>query len=410
MCFYIEIKKEALVMKRFRKHGKRLISAFLVILLAASLIPAGTVFVNAATNFYYKYNPDYSTPQYANSFADAWNEAQTSSNGCVGILADTNLSSTVSLPAGKSITLELNGHKLNRGRITQSSSSDCNVITVGNGSALTVYGGTKANPAPTCTNSFVYYTYSGTTSTVSVTNKGLITGGCNTKNGGGIAVEENGTCNLYYTAVSGNRADDGTFTIGGYGGGIALRGDYAKLNMHNSEVSYNYAEVGGGVCAVDSDYAKITAEYSDITHNIATDNGGGAAVIDSDECKIKGDSDGLAGDPKSKISINTAYKNGGGLYINKDNAVIDGFDIGYNASYNDENGGGGIYLNKETCAVKNCYIYINSATTNGGGIYNNNDGNTLEDLTVTNNTAGGVGDGVYNYGTVDVALSGKCII
>ena len=356
-------------MRKFKIHSKRLISSILVVLMLTALIPAGTVFVNAATSFYYKYNPDYKNPQYASTFMEAWNEAQTTDNGCVGILTDVSLSSTLELPAGKSITIELNGHKLNRNRITQSSSANCNVITVGEGSTLTIYGGTKVAPKPTCTLSFNYYTGS-SNSSASVKNKGLITGGCNTKNGGGISIEKNGSCNLYYTAVSGNRADDGVTTIGGYGGGIALRGDYAKLNMYNSEVSYNYAEVGGGICAKDADYARITMEQTDesvtsiITRNSVSKDGGGLAVVDSDQCKIKGDSSSEDGTKKSEIKVNFADDEGGGVLLDESEAVIDGIDIGYNQAFTD---GGGIYLNEDTCAVKNCNIHNNSATGKGGG-------------------------------------------
>lgn len=394
-------------MKRFKKHSTRLISVMLAALLAASLIPAGTVFVNAATNFYYKYNPDYDDCTYVNSIEDAWTEAQSSSYGCVGILADVTLSSTLTLPAGKSITLELNGHKLNRNHLS-SASSDCNVITVGEGSTLTVYGGTKAAPQPTCTNSFNYFSGPSTTSSGSVTNMGLITGGRNSKNGGGIAVEESGTLNLYYTAVSGNRADDASLTIGGYGGGIALRGDYAKLNMHNSLISRNYAEVGGGICVRDSEYAKITSEITSVEYNIATVDGGGLAVSgSSDECKIKGDGDCETGDRKSKFEGNSSTDEGGGIYVGSSKAVIDGFDIDYNTASDD---GGGVYLNEDTCTVKNCYIYYNTASAKGGGIYVNDDDNTLENIRVTNNTATGSGDGIFNDGGVNIGLSGKCVV
>ncbi len=402
-------------MKIIKSHVTRYISVVLVILMIVSLIPAGTVFVNAAeTNYYYKYNPDYTTLNYTSTFEEAWNEAQTSANGVVGILSDVTLTSTPATSKNKSLTLELNGHKLNRNKLTSGAGGDCNVINVSEGSTLTVYGGTKANPKPSSTNSFTYYSGSNTTATGTVTNKGLITGGRNTLNGGGIAVEKSGTLNLYYTAVSGNRADDGAATIGGYGGGIALRGDYAKLNMHDSEVSYNFAEVGGGVCVRDAKYTNITlertdssAETSSIMHNVATDDGGGIAVSgSSDNCKIKGDGDAEQGDRKSKIEGNSATDNGGGIYLDSENVVVDGFDIDYNYAGN----GGGMYLDDETCSVKNCYLYNNNTAGDGGAIYNDNDATTLDTIRIMNNTASKKGDGVYSYGTVDIALAGKCVI
>lgn len=402
-------------MKKILRRGIQCISVLLAFLVMASLIPAGTVFVNAATSFYYKYSPTYTSTtniHYTDSFEEAWNGAQESANGCIGILANVTLTSTLSTPMNKNITIELNGHVLNRDRISSSSAKDYNVITVEQGSTLTVYGGTYSSPKPSCSNSVTVWS-GGSRASKTFTNKGVITGGNNTHNGGGIAVEESGTVNLYYTAVSGNRADDGTTTIGGYGGGIALRGDYSKLNMHDSEISYNHAEVGGGICVRDAEYTNITmertdtsAETSSIIYNVATVDGGGIAVSgSSNNCKIKGD--GEQGNRKSRIEGNSATGDGGGIYVDSDKTVIEKFDIDYNTSSSD---GGGVYLNAETCAVRNSYIYNNIASGDGGGIYNDNDGNTLENIRVMNNTASSKGDGVYSYGTVDIALSGKCVI
>ena len=402
-------------MRKIKKHGTRFISVVLVVLMLAALIPAGTVFVNAATNYYYKYSPTYTTLNYASSFAEAWSQAQNSINGVVGILANTTISSTVSTVSGKNMTIELNGHVLNRGLINSDADKDCNVITVAKNSTLTVYGGTASAPKPTGSNSVPVWKYGSVASQI-FSNKGVITGGFNTHNGGGIAIEESSTCNLYYTAVSGNRADDGTFTIGGYGGGIALRGDYAKLNMHDSEVSYNHAEVGGGICVRDAEYTTITMERtnasietSSVSYNVATDDGGGIAVSGSGSknTKIKGDGDGEEGDRKSFIGANSASGKGGGVYFDSDKCVIDGFDIDYNTSSSD---GGGVYIYNETCAVRNCYLYNNTAAGKGGAVYNNDDYNTLENIRIKNNKATGSGDGVYSSGTVDIELSGKCVI
>ena len=350
--------------------------------MTVSMIPLGIVSVQAVTNYYYKYNPDYTTFNYVNSFEEAWTQAQTSANGCVGTTADVNLSSTLSTASGKRITLELNGHKLDRNH-RSSADSDCNVITVASNSTLTVYGGTKADPEPTCSNTVTVWNSSGNTTTQTITNKGVITGGRSTTNGGGIAVEEYGTCNLYYTAVSGNRADENLVYAHGYGGGVALRDNYAKLNLYGSEISYNYAE----------------------------EHGGGIVVTGSAEnCKINGDSDGDESTAvKSAIKYNKAV-NGGGIYVDKTKVVINGLDVNNNTASTD---GGGIYLYEDTAIVKNCYIHNNTAARNGGGLYNNDDDNTVENITVKNNTASGKGGGLYNddsVGGVDIAMSGKCII
>ena len=401
-------------MKKTEKRCIKIISVILTALIVASLLPAGTLLAHAETNFYYKYGVNYDTRYYASTFEQAWAEAQSSANGVVGTLTNVTLSDTLTVPNGKNITLELNGNILDRGCMTASAEKDHNVITVGEGSTLTVYGGTAAAPKPSGGWTFTVWDSVSATKQYTLNNKGVITGGRNTYNGGGIAIEKNGTCNLYHTAVSGNRADDGATTIGGYGGGIALRGDYAKLNMHDSEVSYNVAEVGGGICVRDAEYTSITmertdtaAESSSILHNIVSKDGGGIAVSgSSDNCKIKGDGDAEQGDRKSKIEGNSATGDGGGIHLNSENVVINGFDIDYNYAGN----GGGLYLDDETCSIKNCYLYNNNTTGDGGAIYNNNDATTLDTVRVMNNTASKKGDGIYSYGTVDVALAGKCVI
>ena len=398
-------------MKHLKKHGARFISFVLTLLIVVSLIPAGTVFVSAATNFYYKVNSNYvdaSNYNYVATFEQAWNEAKKYNNGAVGTLTDVSLSSTLSTTSNYSLTLELNGHKINRGRITSSAETDYNAFSVSQGSTLVVYGGTKSSPQPTGTKTFTYYNSSGSAMSGSVTNKGLITGGRNTHNGGGINVEKNATLNLYYTAVSGNRADDSGTTIGGYGGGIALRGDYAKLNMHNSEVSYNYAEFGGGICARDSAYATITMENSKVNNNTATEEGGGISNSgNSENFKIQGDADADTID-KSSIHDNTSSKKGGGIYFDCENSVVSGMYIHDNQAGTDA---GGVYLPKEKCNIRNCRIVANDANGGmGGGIYNDNDNNTIEDTTVYNNNASGNGKGIYNYGNGNIAMSGKCVV
>lgn len=392
-------------MRNLKRISGKAVSVTLTILMLISIIPFSSFSSHAATNYYYKTS---STGQinYVASIASAWSNANGYSYGVAGILADTTCN-TLEVTKGRNITLELNGHVLNRGRFNSSSKTDYNVLSVTEGSTLTVYGNTKATPNISTSHSVNVWNGSSTASRTFY--GGVITGGCNTHNGGGINVEESGTLNLHYTRVVGNRADDSAITIGGYGGGIALRGDYAKVNLYNSTIAYNYCEVGGGICVRDAEYAKVYMENSEIKYNTATKEGGGVATSGSSKnFKIEGDGDGDSStSTKSDIWNNTSAKEGAGIYVECENTVIKGFDIDYNKS---SSKGGGIYLPKEKATVKDCYIYGNTATGTGGGISNHNDNNTLENITVRSNSATGNGDGIYNYGLGNIALSGKCII
>lgn len=383
-------------MRRFKKHGTKIISAVLVLLMLSSLFSVGTLTASAANTYYYKYSVS-GSEYYASSFDAAWTAAL-NNNGVVGIRTNVTCS-TKSVTSNKNITLELNGYVLNRGRINSDSATDYNVISVEEGATLTVNGGTSSGRSVTVWKSG---------STVSRTfYKGVITGGRNGHNGGGINIEKNATLNLNSTAVVGNRADDQWNTIGGYGGGIALRGDYAKLNMDNSDVSFNHAEVGGGICVRDSEFATITMKNSTINYNTATKEGGAVANSgDSENFKIKGDSNNTT--TKSTMQGNSASNQGGGIYFGCESSVAIGVGLNSNTS---SSAGGGVYMPKEKCSVQNCRIVNNTASGNGGGISNDNDNNTVENITVTGNkSTSGSGDGIYNYGLGNISMSGKCVV
>lgn len=391
-------------MRRVRKVSRKLISSLLVILMLVSLIPVSTSLVNAANTYYYRTSVSSAYEYYASSFDAAWNAA-VNNNGVVGIRTNVTCS-TKSVPAGKKIVLELNGHVLDRGRTSSSSGKDYNVISVEEGATLTVYGGASASTAPSGSNSVTAWNGS-SKYTRTVYSKGVITGGYNTHNGGGINIEKNGTLNLYYTSVTGNRADDAWNTVGGYGGGIALRGNYAKLNMYNSEVAYNYCEVGGGICVRDSEYCTIKMENSYVQYNTATKEGGGIASSGScSNLKIEGDADRDTSS-KSRIYYNKSTNEGGGVYFDDESSVVKNMYIAYNTS---SDNGGGVYMPKEKTTVKNCYIYSNTSSKKGGGVYNGNDFNTLSDVNIKYNKATKDGGGVFSYGMGDISLGGKCTI
>lgn len=390
-------------MKNIRKVSKNLISFLLAIMMIVSIVPV--VSVSAATSWYYRSSPTGSIV-YSSSAASAWSSANGYSNGVFGILSNTTLSSTLEITKGRNITIELNGYVLNRGKT--SAGSGHNVISVTEGSTLTVYGNTKASPATTRANTVSVWNGSSKENKSFTT--GVITGGYNSKNGGGINVEKNATLNLYYTSVAGNRANT-NFLANGHGGGVSLNGQYAKLNMYNSNISNNYAESDGGGIYVDSndEYCTIHMENSNITVNYSEESGGG---LYSNAKNFKLDANGNGeGSKNCTLQWNTAKDDGGGIYLCKTASVVSGLYI-----YNNKTSanGGGVYMDAEKCSVKNSYISSNTAEKQGGGIYNDNDENTLDTVTIVSNkstkSSGGGGGGVFNYGTVDLGLKGKVVI
>ena len=392
------------------------------------------------TGFYYKESGDtYKYKKYTDSLEEAWEEATSADEGVVGLFDDVTISSTLVVPKDKKITLELNGHILDRGLSGDSAANNGNVITVSEGAVLNIYGGKESVPEPESEKTVSVWNSDGTTRTEKISNKGVITGGYSSTDGGGIKVEKEGSLNLYYTAVSGNR----TNTIGG---GIALVGDEAKLSINdNSEISCNCAGFGGGVGVADVENAVITTqtlEYVDsfndeensegkeaenkITRNVALQNGGGV-YIGGDYCEVSGntvilDNTSLENggglcvvgkylDTSGEIKItgNTANNNGGGVYVSSDICKMTGeVEISGNSA---QQNGGGMYTNfaKGLFKFTEGTVKNNTAVNGkGGGIYNGKSSNRYYNITVTDNTAGSDGDGVYT--SADIGLYKECLI
>ncbi len=291
---------------------------------------------------------------------------------------------------------------------------------------------------------------------------GLLCGGWSSDAGGGIHMSgEKANVALYDVTVAGNIADNS-------GGGIAMSKNYQKLTLVDSRIAYNNAEDddGGGIY-IGGDYCKVYMTRSHVDYNLGYDNGGGIA-IDGEGAVIAGDAQCLEpNDPEypanweimtytanpyanmngdhnpfwsrtensSSKHISTAGKTstlaynivtnsdfdggGGGIYVDDDKVSVSGLNLiknlalgfGLNATWCGR--GAGILLNMEHITLANCNIWKNWSRSEGGGVFVDNDGCELRDVTVTGNysyTDGWSGGGVYVLGTVNMALSGKCII
>ncbi|MCR5653748.1 MAG: leucine-rich repeat domain-containing protein, partial [Ruminococcus sp.] len=276
------------------------------------------------THFYYKSVGD-SKVTYVSTFRAAWTQA-IMDGGVVGILEDVDIPSHLEVPVDTKVTLELNGHVIDRCLSFRSDDEDeeeqdkDNVIVVNNRAELTVYGGKNNAPQPSCTSTIVGWNTKGELQAFEMENVGVITGGYTDKSGGGILVNEGATLNLYYTAVSGNCAC-AVNSRGGFGGGVCLYGNYAHLNMHHSEISHNFARFGGGV---------------------AIRKGSVAFTGTRDNSSIVGDTDAYKGEILSSITSNYASSNGGGVFVNNDYCTIYGVSVDNNFSAGD---GGGMHMN-----------------------------------------------------------------
>jgi uncharacterized protein YjdB len=282
-------------------------------------------------------------------------------------MGDANLT----VPQGKTVTLDLNGHVIDRG-LTAETQSGFVILVSG---SLTL---TDSNSTATHTPS-ITYTDPVAGGSVTVVG-GVITGGYNNGYGGGVYVDSNGT----FTMAGGSIVDNHVSDVGNAGGGV-----YAEqaFTMSGGSISGNTASdyYGGGVYVNDA----FIMSGGTISGNTASSGGGvyavGAFTMSGDSTissnKAGGsNSDGggvyavgaftMSGD--STISGNTATARGSGVFA-EDGFTMTGGEISGNTTVCPDNGyyvygGGGVYINATTGSPRMSGGEIkNNRVENGGG-------------------------------------------
>jgi hypothetical protein len=221
----------------------------------------------------------------------------------------------------------------------------------------------------------------------------LITG-CNNNNDGGSSPNYNlgagvglvsGTLNMTdNAAISGNTASGSS-----HGGGIYVDGGI--LNMtDNATISGNTADEGGGVFVLSMCKINMTGNAA-ISGNIAA-NGGGVYIFmatSHGESIIEG----------GKIQGNTAWGQGGGIYVEWDENIIENVTVSGNKAWR----GGGVYIGAQAYStvkltVTGGKITGNEAESAGGGVYVEKGAayESVKGASVTGNKAGdGEGENVF---------------
>lgn len=251
---------------------------------------------------------------------------------------------SLSVPSGKTITLDLNGHYINR-----------NLSTATNeGYVIKVY----------------------TNGTLTITDSGIngtITGGNNSSNTGGGIYNE-GTLTIIGGSITGNTC---SFAIDG-GGGICNRG---TLTISGGTISNNYATYnGGGIfnSSFGSTPCSLTINGGTIENNTATNGGGGI----------------YNGSSSSGITIsggtikNNSANNGGGIYLGSGTLSISGGTIQDNTATSH---GGGVYFDSGTFNLSgNPTVVGNTVSGEANNIYlpNGKKITVNGSLTGTNGTIG----------------------
>ena len=389
------------------------------------------------------------------SVADAMADAQ---KGITIVMdSDWNLTSALTIPEGKTVTIDMNCH-------TISNNGTSEVIRLKKKSHLTLTSNGKKE--------FAYkgFTSIGTDYSVkwgkvadrkmqdlTVTSGGLVTGGQCTffavkPEGGGVYMEDSSTLDVSNIAIAGNFTaqvweftnnaggictnDDCTINMTneasiehnlGVCGGVYIGGKNVTVSLNNSFIRQNFAHYNGGGIYSGGTKTTIKLEKGAAIEENRSGREGGGIYLNNTQFTLE------SSDMTGQIKDNTAgdknqHCQGGGIYADSDKlhdneSSMTGITISGNSSgpgldgIYEGNGGGGIYLGSKNCTLSKCTIKDNKSGGLGGGIYIEGTNSSLRDCTITGNIAGFnreedkyCGGGVFLMPDSDLMLYGVVII
>ena len=325
---------------------------------------------------------------------------------------------TMLIVEGKSITLDLNGHTLNRNRTT--ADADGHVIIVRSGAALTLID-SSGDDSGVITGGYA-------NNGGGINNKGMLTieGGTITGNhvnhadsaNRGGAIYNSGTLIMTGGRIVGNDADDAGAIYNDTAGTVELAGvtiaDNRSVN-HGGGALVNYGTAALTGCVIRGNRAAggggglwtqgvLTVMDCEITGNESSAKGGGIAVAESGTLYLR----------DSAVTGNTAA-DGGGLIILKTTGTADiSGETAITENTSVTYGGGGI-TNYGTVAVSGALtVEKNSSKGNGGGLWNGGVLRMRDTVRVTNNTSDVGTNNLYLSAdkviTVTGALSGDSLL
>ena len=279
--------------------------------------------------------------------------------------------------AGTGLTLDLNGHTLDRA--LRSAKDDGAVIYIPDGTKLTI-----VDSAPT------EYNYSNAIA------GGVITGGWG-NNGAGLIDIKNGE--LVMTGgslINGATNEDG---------GAILAHNVSGMNMNISNVRFvgnstqnSSDKCHGGAIRADGS-GTITLYNCSFEDNYSENNGGAIYVEDGITMNIT----------RTTFSGNRCKDNGGAVYSNATGSAIYDDCTFYNNHA--DGSGGALYTNKDgSTELRDVEMLCNSAGNEGGAWYINAWKTFMYNVKIEENTSSGKGGGVYVDSYYDTNLQGLMII
>ena len=348
----------------------------------------------------------------------AWSAACSGTQ--IYLSSDWDLDSKLEVASNENVTIDLNGHKLDR-QLTDYE-SDGQVISIGENASLTLNGSVERT-----------FTLQDTDLTIG----GIVTGGMSNNSGGGIQLSQGSVLNLNHVGIVGNSAGGVSPNGGGIqitgsncvlnmkngsiisyndskslGGGIYVGGDNASISMSNSSISNNTANNGGGIYSYYAGTNIILNENSTIDKNLASYSGGGIYFKASNSSLNSDDKTGKICENAAGVENSNHNSYGGGLYYDlssEENNTASIQNISFENNVVKDGNGGAIYSGINRLQISNSTFTSNSSAQ-GGAIFIDANKNIVSDCTISNNTATDNGGAIYVNDEYSLGIEGQCTI
>lgn len=304
----------------------------------------------------------------------AWNDAE-NSGGVIKLMNDWKPESAMTVPSGKSLTLDLNGHIIDR-ELYKYESGGAMFIVQGDASLSII------DSSPDTVHNGL------------AVRGGILTGGKSSNTSGCIDMQKGSTvkiegCSIMSCATQQDGAAvrmDGVCELTAEGTGF-----YSNYTQDSKQRCYGGAiYVGDGTafirsCTFDGNYCE---------------DHGGAIYMNDGELQIE----------NSMFRSNAAGKQGGAIYCDDtyNNSMIQGCTFVSNTA--EGNGGAISVVGCKQLVMYNSIFSLNSTNSSGGAIYVESDKVILANSTVTANKAKEYGGGVFVDSLHDIGVQGKVIV
>ena len=308
--------------------------------------------------------------------------------------------------SGKSITLDLNGHVINRN--LSEATANGNVIYIASDATLTIV---DSNPTATH-NPAITYTNPNGNEPVTV-NGGILMGGCNDSNGG--CVYNAGTFNLNGGTITKNSVitaiiynggggvyNSGAFTMDGV---ASVSGNVSQNIGINPSTTSRYASCGGGIYnyGINAIFTLVSGTISnnEIPNGERDHDGGG--VYNANGALFQMNGGVISGNVVPSVDH---IGSGGGVYNMHTNSrfILTAGSIDHNTA----RFGGGVE-NSGTFTMEGGTISYNTGCNFGGGVTNSSGIFNFIDGSITNNSSNYGAGGIYLVNGGSVTMTGGTV-